>query len=264
MTPTRNFNDLLALMHLLRTECAWDKKQTSESLLPYLLEESYELVEATLSNDLTEIKGELGDVLLQVIFHAEIYNENSQFDMGDVIYFLMEKLIRRHPHIFEKETLKTEEDVKKRWDEIKAFENKDKPTRRLSHIKNGTALMQADEIQKHANKLGFDWDTVSPAADKLDEEIAELKELLPKDNEKLSPQQKALLTKEIGDTFFALVNVARKLGIDSETATLTTVHKFKSRFGFIEDELAKQGKTPEMATLAEMDKFWEMAKGLEK
>lgn len=264
MTPSRNFDDLLTLMHTLRTECPWDKKQTNLSLLPYLLEESYELAEATYGGNLADIKGELGDVLLQVIFHAEIYQEQSQFDMGDVIYTLMEKLIRRHPHVFEKETLTTDEAVKKRWDEIKTLENKDKPKRRLDHIKHGTALMQASELQKTANQFGFDWDTVSPAFAKLEEEVAELKEILPKDGAKLSAHEKLKIQQEIGDCFFALVNVARKLNIDSETATLSTVHKFKSRFGFIEDELAKIGKTPENATLEEMDKLWELAKTFER
>lgn len=264
MTPTRNFTDLLTLMARLRTDCPWDKKQTNDSLIPYALEETYELVEAIQSNDFEEIKGELGDVLLQVIFHAHLYQEQGKFDMGDVIFTLMEKLIRRHPHVFEAENLKTEADVKKRWDEIKALENAGKPKRTLDNVKAGTALMQAQELQKTASNVGFDWDVVSGAVEKLDEEIGELKEILPVNGEKPTPQQKLALEKELGDCFFALVNVARKLGIDSEKATLTTVHKFKSRFGFIEDELAKIDKTPENSSLEEMDKLWDLAKMVEK
>lgn len=264
MQPTADFADLLALMARLRTDCPWDKKQTNDSLIPYALEETYELVEAIQTGDVDDIKGELGDVLLQVIFHAHLYQEQGKFDMGDVIYTLQEKLIRRHPHVFDKEKLKTEADVKQRWDEIKALENTGKKKRTLDTVKAGSALMQAQAIQKTASTVGFDWDVVSGAVDKLDEEIGELKEILPKDGEKPTAEQEAELEKELGDCFFALVNVARKLGIDSEKATLTTVQKFKHRFGFIEDELAKIGKTPETSSLAEMDKLWDLAKVVEK
>ncbi|MFW2177480.1 MULTISPECIES: nucleoside triphosphate pyrophosphohydrolase [unclassified Moraxella] len=267
MTPTNSFTDLLTLMARLRTDCPWDKKQTNHSLIPYAIEETYELV--IQSGDFEDIKGELGDVLLQVIFHAHLYNEQGKFDMGDVIFALQEKLIRRHPHVFETEKYTTEEQVKARWDEIKAIEysekeQRGKKRRTLDAVKAGSALMQAQDIQKTANGVGFDWDVVSGAVDKLDEEISELKEILPKDSEKPTPAQKLELEKELGDCFFALVNVARKLGIDSETATLTTVHKFKSRFGFIEDKLAKIGKTPQTSTLEEMDRLWDLAKVQEK
>lgn len=271
MTPTANFSDLLKLMARLRTDCPWDAKQTNDSLIPYALEETYELIEAIQSGNAEDIKDELGDVLLQVIFHAHLYAEVNKFNMDDVIFNLQEKLIRRHPHVFDKENLKTEDDVKQRWDEIKAFENQQKIAqgrlsknrRTLDVVKAGSALMQAQDLQKTANKVGFDWDVVTDAMAKVDEEVAELKAILPKDNAKPTPEQKAELEKELGDCFFALVNVARKLGIDSEKATLTTVHKFRSRFGFVEDELAKIGKTPETSSLEEMDKLWGEAKLLE-
>ena len=269
MTPTHSFTDLLALMARLRTDCPWDKKQTNDSLIPYAIEETYELVEAIQAHDIEDIKGELGDVLLQVIFHAHLYQEQGKFDIGDVIFTLQDKLIRRHPHVFDKENLKTEDDVKQRWDEIKAIENAEKEKRgkkrrTLDAVKAGSALMQAQHLQKTANRVGFDWDVVSGAVEKLDEEIRELKEILPNDGEKPTAEQKAELEKELGDCFFALVNIARKLGIDSEKAVLTTVHKFKSRFGFIEDELAKLGKTPETASLEQMDELWNNAKSHEK
>ncbi len=269
MQPTTQFSDLLTLMARLRHDCPWDKKQTNDSLLPYLLEESYELVEAVQSGDIEDIKGELGDVLLQVVFHAHLYDEQAQFDIGDVIYHLQEKLIRRHPHVFDTEKYTTEAQVKARWDEIKALENlekqrRGKKRRTLDAVKAGSALMQAQDIQKTANRVGFDWDVVSGAVDKLDEEIGELKEILPRDGEKPTPSQKAAIEKELGDCFFALVNVARKLDIDSEKATLTTVHKFRSRFGFIEDELAKLGKTPQTSSLEEMNQLWDAAKTAEK
>lgn len=269
MTPTHNFADLLTLMARLRRDCPWDAKQTNDSLIPYAIEETYELVEAIQSGDRDDIKGELGDVLLQVIFHAHLYAEEGKFDMGDVIFTLQEKLIRRHPHVFEAENLKTEDDVKRRWDEIKVLETAEnikrgKPKRRLDSVKAGSALMQAQNLQKTANKVGFDWDVVSDAMAKVDEEIGELKELLPNAGVKPTPEQKAELEKEVGDCFFALTNVARKLDIDSEKAVLTTVHKFKSRFAFIEDELAKIGKTPETSSLAEMDRLWDLAKMKER
>ena len=264
LQPTANFADLVSLMARLRRDCPWDRKQTNDSLIPYALEETYELVEAIQSGDANEIKGELGDVLLQVIFHAHLYAEQGTFDIGDVIFTLQEKLIRRHPHVFEADTLTTEAAVKQRWDEIKAIENAGKPRRTLDAVKAGSALMQAQDIQKTANKVGFDWDVLSGAVDKLDEEVAELKEILPVDQTTPSAQTLAMIEKELGDCFFALINIARKLNIDSEKAVLTTVHKFKSRFAFIEDTLAAQHMTPAEASLAQLDALWEAAKATEQ
>lgn len=266
--PTTNIEDLIALMARLRADCPWDIKQTNHSLIPYAIEEAYELAEAIQEGDIEDIKGELGDVLLQVIFHCQIYAEQHQFDLGEVVYTLQSKLIRRHPHVFEADNLPDEAAVKKRWDEIKALENAErerrgKPKRSLDKVKAGSALMQAQSLQKSASKLGFDWDGVAGAIEKLEEEIAELKQILPKENEKVDDTLKLELEKELGDCVFGLVNVARKLNLDAETATLTCVHKFRSRFGFIEDELAKQGKTAETSSLEEMDALWEQAKQYE-
>ena len=263
--PTTNIEDLIALMARLRADCPWDIKQTNHSLIPYAIEEAYELAEAIQEGDIEDIKGELGDVLLQVIFHCQIYAEQHQFDLGEVVYTLQSKLIRRHPHVFETDNLPDEAAVKKRWDEIKALENAErerrgKPKRSLDKVKAGSALMQAQSLQKSASKLGFDWDGVAGAIEKLEEEIAELKQILPKENEKVDDTLKLELEKELGDCVFSLVNVARKLNLDAEAATLTCVHKFRSRFGFIEDELAKQGKTAETSSLEEMDALWEQAK----
>ena len=266
--PTTNIEDLIALMARLRADCPWDIKQTNHSLIPYAIEEAYELAEAIQEGDIEDIKGELGDVLLQVIFHCQIYAEQHQFDLGEVVYTLQSKLIRRHPHVFEADNLPDEAAVKKRWDEIKALENAErerrgKPKRSLDKVKAGSALMQAQSLQKSASKLGFDWYGVAGAIEKLEEEIAELKQILPKENEKVDDTLKLELEKELGDCVFGLVNVARKLNLDAEAATLTCVHKFRSRFGFIEDELAKQGKTAETSSLEEMDALWEQAKQYE-
>ncbi|WP_426137905.1 nucleoside triphosphate pyrophosphohydrolase [Psychrobacter sp. TWR1-1-1] len=275
-TPTASgeLDDLLALMARLRVDCPWDKKQTNHSLIPYAIEEAYELGEAVQSNDDEDIKGELGDVLLQVVFHCQMYAEQGRFDMNDVINTLQEKLIRRHPHVFEAETLEDDTAVKARWDEIKveeqqAREARGKPKRRLDNTKAGSALMQAQDVQKQASKLGFDWEGVSGAFDKLDEEIAELKaELIDKSKDAaeydISKANISDIEKELGDCMFALVNVARKLNLDAETATLTCVHKFKSRFGYIEEQLAAAGKRLEDSDINEMDALWEAAKQHER
>ena len=275
-TPTASgeLDDLLALMARLRVDCPWDKKQTNHSLIPYAIEEAYELGEAVQSDDDEDIKGELGDVLLQVVFHCQMYAEQGRFGMSDVITTLQEKLIRRHPHVFEAETLEDDTAVKARWDEIKveeqqAREARGKPKRRLDNTKAGSALMQAQDVQKQASKLGFDWEGVSGAFDKLDEEIAELKaELIDKSKDAaeydISKANISDIEKELGDCMFALVNVARKLNLDAEAATLTCVHKFKSRFGYIEAQLAAAGKRLEDSDITEMDALWEAAKQHER
>ncbi|MDN6274998.1 nucleoside triphosphate pyrophosphohydrolase [Psychrobacter sp.] len=267
-------DDLLALMARLRADCPWDRKQSNHSLIPYAIEEAYELGEAIQSDDDEDIKGELGDVLLQVVFHCQMYAEQGRFDMIDVIRTLQEKLTRRHPHVFEAETLKDDAAVKVRWDEIKAEEQsareaRGKPKRRLDSLKAGSALMQAQEVQKQASKLGFDWEGVAGAFDKLDEEIAELKnELIDKAKEdakyNISKANIKEIEKELGDCMFALVNVARKINLDAEAATLTCVHKFKSRFGYIEEQLAIAGKRLEDSDITEMDALWEAAKQHER
>ena len=262
-------NDLLALMARLRSDCPWDKKQSSHSLIPYAIEEAYELGEAVQSDDDEDIKGELGDVLLQVVFHCQLYAEQGRFDISDVITTLQEKLIRRHPHVFEAETLTDEAAVKARWDEIKVEEQqaraaRGKPKRRLDKTKAGSALMQAQEVQRQASKLGFDWEGVSGAFDKLDEEIAELKDELTDKSPEERKANIADIEKELGDCMFALVNVARKLNLDAETATLTCVHKFKSRFGYIEEQLSAAGKRLEDSDINEMDALWEAAKQHER
>ena len=271
---TGELDDLLQLMARLRADCPWDKKQSNHSLIPYAIEEAYELGEAVQSDDDEDIKGELGDVLLQVVFHCQMYAEQGRFDISDVITTLQGKLIRRHPHVFEAETLEDDAAVKGRWDEIKAEEDqaraaRGKPKRRLDNTKAGSALMQAQEVQKQASKLGFDWEGVSGAFDKLDEEITELKsELTDKSKTaakyNISKANIRDIEKELGDCMFALVNVARKLNLDAETATLTCVHKFKTRFGYIEEQLAAAGKRLEDSDINEMDALWEAAKQHER
>ncbi|WP_265090609.1 nucleoside triphosphate pyrophosphohydrolase [Psychrobacter aestuarii] len=260
-------SDLIALMARLRIDCPWDKKQDNHSLIPYALEEVYELVDAIQDNDDEDIAGELGDVLLQVVFHCQLYAEQGRFDFKDVVQTLQEKLIRRHPHVFDAENLPDKDAVKARWDEIKAMEQaarakRGKPRRTLDATKAGSALMQAQDMQKQASKLGFDWDGVAGAVEKLDEEIDELKALIPADDktDTLSADTRRALEKELGDCFFALVNVARKLDFDAEAAALTCVHKFKSRFSHIETQLTAKGSSVAASNLAEMEALWQDAK----
>ena len=266
---TGELTDLLALMARLRSDCPWDQKQSNHSLIPYAIEEAYELGAAVQEDDDEDIKSELGDVLLQVIFHCQLYAEQGRFDISDVITTLQQKLIRRHPHVFDSENLADEAAVKLRWDEIKAEENqaaaaRGKPRRRLDSVKAGSALMQAQEVQKQASKLGFDWEGVEGALDKLDEEVGELKAEI-KDKSKNELTANIIdIEQELGDCMFALVNVARKLNLDAEASALTCVHKFKSRFGFIESQLAAADKTLEDSELTQMERLWEAAKHHER
>ncbi|MGP5407686.1 nucleoside triphosphate pyrophosphohydrolase [Psychrobacter celer] len=266
---TGQIDDLLALMARLRADCPWDKKQTNHSLIPYAIEEAYELGEAVQADDDEDIKGELGDVLLQVVFHCQLYAEQGRFDMSNVITTLQQKLIRRHPHVFEAETLTDEAAVKARWDEIKAEERRidearGKPRRRLDATKAGSALMQAQSVQSQASKLGFDWEGVAGAFEKLEEEVEELKAEVRDKSKAEIKANSSDIEKELGDCMFALVNVARKLSLDAEAATLTCVHKFKSRFGYIEAQLAAAGKRLEDSDIEEMDALWEAAKRHER
>ncbi|WP_435980602.1 nucleoside triphosphate pyrophosphohydrolase [Psychrobacter sp. DM4] len=253
----------------LRSDCPWDQKQTNHSLIPYAIEEAYELGAAVQDDDDEDIKSELGDVLLQVVFHCQLYAEQGRFDISDVIATLQQKLIRRHPHVFGAETLKDETAVKARWDEIKAEEQqadeaRGKPRRRLDAVKAGSALMQAQAVQSQASKLGFDWDGIDGAFEKLDEEINELKREVIDQSDARIKDNIAAIEKELGDCMFGLVNVARKLGLDAEAATLTCVHKFKSRFGYIEAQLEQAGKRFEDSDIEEMDALWEAAKQHER
>lgn len=264
--PMYDINDLLHIIQRLRVECPWDRAQTPQSLTRYAIEEAYE-VDAAIRDGLhadnyPAIRDELGDLLLQVVFQAQLFSEREAFDFNEVVNGLVQKLIRRHPHVFTdaasantlqatKHQPATAEQVSHLWEQVKQGERGTR--RRLDDIKSGTALIQAQDLQKQAAKVGFDWPDMQGAKDKLIEELAEL------DHAIVSGVQ-ADIEDELGDCFFALVNVARKLNIHSETALLGTIHKFKQRFAYIEDELQRQNKTPEQSNLEEMDVLWEQAK----
>lgn len=244
--------ELLAIMQRLRNECPWDKAQTPQSLTRYAIEEAYEVEAAIRDGHPDEIKDELADLLLQVVFQAQMHAETQQFDFMDIVQHLSKKLMRRHPHVFAEKSAENAQDVNQLWEQVK-LEERGGQRRRLDHVKAGPALMQAQELQKQAAKVGFDWPDVAGATDKLNEEIDELRVAI-------EGQNKDEITDELGDCFFALVNVARKLNVQSEVATLGTIHKFRQRFGYIEDQLALQGKTPETSNLEEMDQLWNEAK----
>ncbi|WP_436863015.1 nucleoside triphosphate pyrophosphohydrolase [Acinetobacter haemolyticus] len=246
---------LLEIMRELRQKCPWDQQQTPESLTRYTIEEAYEVEAAIRVGDLDEIRQELGDLLLQVVFQSQMFSEQGAFDFHDVVDAISEKLIRRHPHVFQAEKFQNlnPEQVSELWKQIKQQEKQGKPRSRLDEVKHAPALVQADEIQKKAAQLGFDFETVEDAYGKLDEELAELQQALKtgKTDE---------IQEEFGDCLFSLINVGRKLGLSSETALLATIHKFRSRFAYIEQQAHRQQKDLQEMSLAEMDQLWEQAK----
>ena len=246
---------LLAVMQELREKCPWDQKQTPNSLTPYAIEEAYEVEAAIRSGDIQHIKEELGDLLLQVVFQSQMYSEQGAFNFQDVVQGITEKLIRRHPHVFQAEQFNqlTAEEVSTLWKQIKQQEKQGKPQSRLDQIKHGPTLQQAEQIQKNAAQIGFDFANVADAYAKLEEELAELQQAIKQQN---SNEIQA----ELGDCLFSLINVGRKLGVNNEIALLGTIDKFRTRFAYIEDQAELQQKTIEDMTLEEMDQLWEQAK----
>ncbi len=246
---------LLEIMRTLREQCPWDQKQTPQSLTKYAIEEAYEVEAAVREGSTEDIKNELGDLLLQVVFQSQMYSEQGAFNFQDVVQAISEKLIRRHPHVFQADQWNalSPEDVAELWQQIKAQEKAGQPVSRLDDIKHGPALNQAEDIQKNAAKIGFDFENVEDAYGKLEEELSEFREALAKKN---SDE----MQEEFGDCLFSLVNVGRKIGVSSELALLGTVHKFRSRFAFIEAQASAQHKNIEDLSLAEMDQLWEQAK----
>ena len=263
MPKTAALTELLDIMTRLRSDCPWDQAQTPSSLTRYAIEEAYEVEAAIQTGNIDHIRDELGDLLLQVVFQAEMFAEQGQFDFFDIAQTLTQKLIRRHPHVFGEEVAANASDVGVLWEQVKQAEranqhtNQGKAPSLLDHVKHGSPLIQAQSLQKVAAKVGFDWPDVQGAQDKLHEEIIEL-------NEAIASEDIAKIEDELGDCLFALVNVARKSGIQSESALLSTIAKFRRRFSFIENELSQTGKSLEDVDLAAMDNLWDAAKLLEK
>ncbi len=255
---------LAEIIALLRKECPWDKVQTHESLRPGMLEEAYEVVDAINNHDLENLREELGDVLLQVVFHAHIEEENQNFDLTDVINEECEKMIRRHPHVFLEESennhAKSIDKVLEKWENIKVQEKgtKDVTSRMEKVPKALPALVRAAKIQKKAAESGFDWDDISGAFDKAQEEYREVSECYEQ-----NPADLGALKEEVGDLLFSVVNIARFLGIDPEDALDYTNNKFIRRFSYVEKAALACGRELEEMSLSEMDELWNEAKKLE-
>jgi len=261
---SKTFDELTTVMARLRAPggCPWDREQTYASLAQYLLEECYETFDAIQEADATgethNLQEELGDVLLQVVFHSTIAKERGDFTIDEVVEGVTEKLILRHPHVFGEKELSTAQDVLNNWDELK--KEQQKASGKIEKVKESIlddvpvhfpALLEGQKLTKKAAKVKFDWENVNQIFEKLTEETDELKSAI---------ENQENIEEEIGDLLFVVVNLARKLDIDAETALKKTNRKFRQRFKFIEESLSNNGKTLEEANLAEMDNLWNESK----
>lgn len=249
------FSRLLNIMDELREKCPWDKKQTFESLRHLTIEETYELGDAILDNDLTEIKKELGDLLLHIIFYSKIGSESNSFDIADVANGISEKLIYRHPHIYGDVDIKDEEEVKKNWEKLKLKEGRESVLEGVP--KSLPAMVKANRIQDKVASVGFDWEEPHQAFDKVKEEIFELQTELKKGTTEN-------IESEFGDVLFSLINYARFIKVNPENALEKTNKKFINRFKYLEKEAKKQGKQLSEMSLQEMDIYWNASKKLFK
>ncbi len=253
----KDFSDLVSLMAKLRSPdgCPWDRKQTPESLKPFLVEECYEVIDALDEGSPSKVKEELGDLLFQIIFHARIAEERGQFNIGDVISANVEKMTRRHPHVFADMQLSTDKEVLANWEEIKKKEKGYEERRSILEgvPKHLPSLLRAHSLQERAARVGFDWNRIDEALPKLDEEMAEFKASLQKEDS-------AGIEEELGDIFFMLVNISRFLGVNPEDALRKTISKFIQRFRYIEEHAAEAGKSLNDMTLDEMEQLWQESK----
>ena len=252
-----NLPDLVGLMQrlLAPTGCPWDREQTLESLLPYLVEETYEVVDALHAGDVRDHVEELGDLLLQIVFQAELRHIEGAFGIDDVVRGIVAKLVRRHPHVFGEAQAKTSEAVLVNWAKIKAVEKAKKGRKgALDGIpRSAPALLRATRAGEKASAVGFDWPDAAGARDKVDEELAEL-------DKACQAGDRAQMTHELGDTLFALGNLARKLGLDAENALREATDRFGRRFAHIEQTLEADGRTVTSATPEELERLWQTAK----
>lgn len=233
--------------------CPWDREQTPASLKPYLIEEAYEVIDAIDSADTKDYREELGDLLYQVYAHAQIAEEESLFTVEDVAQGIVDKLIRRHPHVFGNEDINDSKGVKDRWEKIKKEEKEGRRSVLAGIPRHLPALTMAYRVQEKVSHVGFDWEKIDDAVKKIDEELDEFKEAV-------SNNSSEMMKEEAGDILFSIVNVLRFRGIDPEDALRGTVNKFIKRFGYIESVSAEQGKSLNSMTLEEMDKLWEESK----
>ncbi len=242
--------------------CPWDREQTHESVKPMTVEEAYEVAQAIDEKDDDELLGELGDLLLQVVFHANIAQERGAFRIGQVIERVAAKMVRRHPHVFGEEAAETSGDVLRSWEAIKARERRDQgkeDASMLDSVHRGLpAVMEAFQITTKVSRVGFDWRDAKGALSKLEEEAGELREAVD------ASAGHDRVYEEVGDLLFAAVNVARLSGVDPESALKAANRKFRRRFHHVEQRLSADGRQPADATLEEMDRYWDEAKGLEE
>lgn len=254
--------DIMARLRDPQDGCPWDVEQDFASIAPYTIEEAYEVADAIERGDMDDLKDELGDLLLQVVFHAQMAKEEGLFDFSDVVRAICEKMIRRHPHVFGDEEQRSAGSVKGRWEEIKAEEKAAKGAKQASILDDVPlslpALVRAIKLQNRAARVGFDWPDTSQVIDKLNEEMLELSAELAKGGDA------DRLEDEMGDLLFVYANLARHLNVDPEAALRRANAKFRRRFGRIEEKLAAAGKRPEDSTLEEMDAFWNEAKREER
>lgn len=254
--PAQAFERLLAIMQDLRTQCPWDKKQTMETLRHLTIEETYELSDAILEGDMSEIKKELGDLMLHLVFYAKIGSETNDFNIADVLNGICEKLINRHPHIYSDTIAETEEQVKQNWEQIKLKEGNKSV---LSGVPSSLpALVKASRIQEKARGVGFDWEEKEQVWAKVEEELQEFKDEFNVVGNQEIDKEKA--ESEFGDLLFSLINYARFININPEDALEKTNRKFIKRFQYLEAKASGMGKALKDMTLAEMDVFWNEAK----
>jgi ATP diphosphatase len=274
MEPSKDISRLIEIMAALRhpeTGCPWDIEQNFQTIKPYTIEEAYEVSDAIERGDMDDLCDELGDLLLQVVFHARMAEEAGEFSFGDVVNAITTKMIRRHPHVFARSAADTPDAVKIQWDEIKQAEKRERAERRsrrgiTEDFKGGflgsvqrsfPALTEALKLQERAAKVGFDWSAPEPILDKIEEEIGELRMAL-RDGDR------AKVSDELGDLIFAVVNIGRHVKTDPEQALRGTNTKFRRRFNHIENVLDAEGETLEAASLERMEEIWQAAKAIER
>ena len=264
MTNRKTFQDLIDLVTRLRAPdgCPWDREQTYTTLGPMLIEEAWEVVEASESEDRSELRDELGDLLFQIIFYAHIADEQKHFDIQDAITSVHEKMTRRHPHVFGDVKVSSTAEVLANWEAIKAVEREgaDRATETEKSLLDGVSsmlpsLLEAFQLTTRAARVGFDWESLEDVFVKMDEELQEVRTEVERE-----PRDLPALAGEIGDLLFVIVNVARKLGVEPEVALKSTNRKFRRRFRYVEQKLAAQGKTCAESGLEEMDGLWDEAK----
>jgi XTP/dITP diphosphohydrolase len=252
------FDRLLSIMDELREKCPWDKKQTIQSLRYLTIEETYELSDAIIDGDRNEIKKEIGDILLHLVFYSRIASEENSFDIKDVINALCDKLIKRHPHIYGDTKANTEEEVKRNWEALKIKEGNKSVLEGVP--KSLPALVKSMRIQEKAKGAGFDWEKKEQVWEKVEEELQEFKNEFNTETAEMIDKERA--EKEFGDILFSLINYARFIDINPEDALEKTNKKFIKRFQYLEEQSKKDGKKLSEMTLAEMDEYWEQAKKL--